>query len=102
MQHYHELSHCKISNRLNLCTFSLGGTGLDFDRGTHPRASIWKQVRVFCDDRVNNAIDSQVSHLSICLKRSYNEVYICSLESLQRQDSIQHGTLAQDSIQDQL
>ena len=49
----------------------------------HPWTPIGQHVGVLCDDRVDQAIDSQISHLSVSLKWCNNEFDICSFQRLQ-------------------
>lgn len=49
----------------------------------HPWTPIGQQVRVLGDDCVDQAIDSQISHLSVSLKWCNNELDPCSFQRLQ-------------------
>ena len=69
-------------------------SGSDSGYVPNPGTAIRQQVRVFCDDRMHQSIDSQVGHLSIRLKGCHYEVNLGCLECLHAQWEAQHSTQA--------
>lgn len=58
----------------------------------NPGTTIRQQVRVFCDDRMHQSIDSQVGHLSVRLEGCDDEVNLGCLECLHVHLEAQHST----------
>ena len=76
-QHIQHLAECKTSREDGNESVELAWIA------AHPWTPIGQQVGVLGDDCVDQAIDSQISHLSISLKWCNNELYACSFQRLQ-------------------